>query len=193
MAADPQWLRTSLCEDLAAMDHARGRIPDVATIERIVDKDIEVWQAHERERKYVYAQAGEKRAEHGRHGIAKQKAKERDMRLDAKRHVKDEPRRVGCACGGSTCRACKLRLRIAALMAPVPLKDRVAVKYGEHYANCMYPAYAKEILSVWEWMKLAPRAQRLREKGELEAVVQRKLEDIADRSATAVIGMGPWR
>jgi hypothetical protein len=201
VAADPQWLRSSLAEDLAAFDRAHGRIPHTRSIERVVDEDIRRWQAVERERKATPPPAAPVKVEGDkRHDVAKRTAEGKQgehvgrMRFDARDAIADE-QRAPCACGGAACRRCKLRLRIAALMEPAPLTEHQRVPASESWKNAKHPSYAREVYRVWEWMTFNPRARRLREARpvELEREVTRKLEDIADRSSTAVIGLGPWR
>lgn len=75
-------------------------------------------------------------------------------------------------------------------MEPLPLEERRHVG-PEVWLNCRYPGWAREVIRTWQWMVFSPGAMLLREKKELERVVVRKLEDIADRS-TAVIGLGGW-
>lgn len=189
MAADPQWLRSTLCEDLADMDRAAGRVPDTRAIEAVVDEDIRLWAAQSREAKPVTAKP-QKQADDRQHEAAKRIANEREVEFRHNGPVQDEAPRKLCPCGGSACKHCKMRLRLAALMEPLPLKERKHLGPQMHH-NCRYPAFAKEIIDVWSWMTFAKRAKVHRKKGELEAVVMRKLEDICDRS-TAIIGLGPW-
>jgi hypothetical protein len=130
VAADPQWLRSSLAEDLAAFDRAHGRIPHTRSIERVVDEDIRRWQAVERERKATPPPAAPVKVEGDkRHDVAKRTAEGKQgehvgrMRFDARDAIADE-QRAPCACGGAACRRCKLRLRTA---HRAPARARVGV------------------------------------------------------------------
>lgn len=181
------WLRTTLCEDLADLERRRGRVPDTKAIERVIDEDIRRWSAENRERKFQYAPKVEKKPLDEQHDAAKRAAREKGLEFKAKA-AQDEIVNRTCQCGG-ICRHCKLRARLLVLLESLPMQERTPK--APAWQNCRRPEWARQVIGVWSWMTFHPNAKLLKKKGELERVVVRKLEDIADRS-NAIIGLGQW-
>lgn len=183
-----QWLRSTLCEDLADLSRANGQVPDTRAIEAKVDEDIRRWSRQQSEQKPRWSSPVDKKPDDERHQAAKHLAQERDFDLKVSK-AEDDVLPGACPCGG-VCHMCRLRQRLLVLMEPVPLAERIPKV--EMWKNAKRPAWAKEVLDAWAWMKFSKRARALKGKGELERVMLRKLEDIADRS-TAIPGLGGWR
>jgi len=187
LTASPSWLRTTLCEDLAEVQRRQGMVPDTVLIEKAVDEDIRRWSAENRERKFQYTPKIEKKADDERHEAAKRVAQDKDLSFSSK-PVTDDVLTAHCPCGG-VCKNCKLRARLLQLMEPLPVAERTPKV--EVWKNAKRPAWCREVLNVWTWMTFSKRAKVLKKKGELERVVLRKLEDIANRS-NSILGLGEW-
>ena len=185
MAADPQWLRSTLCEDLADFERKQGRLPDTRVIESVVNEDIRRWQADIREAKHVYKS---KRATDNTHDPARRVAEKKGVTFSHSAKVEDELIKPTCQCGG-ICRACKLRARMLQLIEPLPWQERKPKTPMSE--QCKYPKFASEVFALWAWMLMARNAKVARKKGELERIVYRRMTDIADRS-NSIIGLGEW-
>lgn len=180
------WLREALCEDYAEVDRQRGRLPNTKTIEWLADRDIENWQANEREKKHVWDRAPD-RSDEDRHQAAKEIAKKGGAKLRVTDNIGDSPITKECPCG-NVCKYCKMRARMLQLIEPLPPGERK--KDREAHLNCKYPGFAKEILDLWNWSKFSRRGQSMDPK-DRDKELLRKLENICDRSRS-VIGLGDW-
>ena len=203
MATDANWLRTSLCEDLAEIDRKAGRLPNVAAIEATIDHDIQQWAAMNREAKPA-PPAPEGPPERDPEACLGPAQAVADRRSSKNQHTKglraahggfvpDEIQEPPCQCGG-ICKQCKMRARLLAIMEPLPLKERMHVG-PLVWLNCRYPKFAEECIRVWQAIQrapgLSPKRQRYMSDEDLNAWAQRKLEDICDRSNT-LPGLGSW-
>jgi len=184
----PQWVRETLCEDLADIDRASGRLPDTRAIERVVEADITRAQASWREAK---PKLEPRKAEDNTHDAAKRAAASHGHEFAAKK-APDEPiRQHACKCGGGRCRHCKMFIRVAALLEQVPRAEQVAK--AEPWKNARHPAFARELIHLFMLPKMSRRAIdiKARDPKQWDRIVRRKIEDICDRS-NAIVGLGPW-
>lgn len=189
MPADPQWVRETLCEDLADLARQRGKLPDTRAIEETIDEDIRLFQAENRERKVgAPLPTAQERDPEERHSIAKSKAEDANARLGVTDNVGDEVLPAGCECGGH-CRLCKMRARMLQLIEPVPMAER-KLKV-EWWLNCRYPKYAKEVIEAYGRYKFSGQAIRGENKKQRNLAMVRRLEDICTRS-NSLIGLGEW-
>jgi len=203
MTADPQWLRSSLVEDLAGMVKASGEQVNMRAIEASVDEDIREWAAREREHppRPVSDAAPPPRDTDACLDVAQQRANQREakctktsqLRANCNGVVEDDIQEHECQCGGE-CKFCCMRQRILALMEPLPVKERWHVG-PELWLNCKYPAFAKEIIRNGQARLRAPGLSPMRQRGQsdkdMNAETIRRLEDICDRS-NSVPGLGRW-
>lgn len=212
----PQWVRETLCEDLAEMDRSAGRIPDTRTIEQVVDGDIRSFEGQERDKKKVdnkARKAAEMAAkEEERRALA---AENRAMGLTNDGLDKNDPagdlakkmgyklirvpvapqpkvsRRATCECGGWKCKTCKLYARIQELLKPEAASRPREQKYHYKVPGGHGMTYARMILD--ESLRRGQMRGEYRGQDALvcDAILRRRIEDIADRS-NAHPGLGNW-
>lgn len=185
----PQWVRETLCEDLADLARKAGKMPDSRRIEKIVDEDLRVFQAEERRKgtqnqKHVMPSSINVAPATTRDGLDKI-----DPAADlADRHgfllkrglapTMDERAPGRCLCG--VCKVCKLSDRIATLV-----QIRPGTKPAQR--DFMFRKYAEDVLyHWWHWRKFTGPYAQLEAK-DTNRAFWRAMENIADRS-TAELG-----
>jgi len=198
--AKPTWVRETLCEDLADIDRAAGRVPDTRAIERIVDNDLATYEAQLREQKAPtkYDTDGTLKTAEGYdyNDPAPDMARAAGAsfyRADGEateRKVRQAPTFSGnfCACNAAgTCKQCKLIARITLCLSHRGGRPRDTVERdGVEFTA---PALAKDVLRQYWAHKMGALQYRGKGSVDRDRIYARALEDIADRS-TAVFG--PW-
>ncbi len=179
----PQWVRTTLCEDLAIQERNQGRIPDGRAIEQHVDAEIEIFQKAERkkEESHTHHYPAKKQPKLNKDDPAADLAKQLGYKLI--RQPASKPKQsLACTCG--VCKVCAMMVRVRTLVATKPGTKGRAFDF-------IFPRFGTAIMNEFSDM---PRG-RGRYKGLSVANTHkayfRALEDICDRSNSA-IGLGGW-
>jgi len=184
----PQWVRETLCEDLANLARSHGDMPKTRVIEKIVDEDLRIFQQEERR----------KGTDHIKHEMPVNvgpKATTADG-LDKADPAGDLADRFGfmlkrgtapqfdprapdrCLCG--QCRVCKLSDRVATLC-----QLRPGTKPADR--DFLFKVYAEDIIyHWWHWRRFSgPYAQLTAQ--DTNRAFWRAMENIADKT-TGILG-----
>jgi hypothetical protein len=173
----PQWVRETLCEDVAIAQRNRGQVPDTRAIESQVAEDIRTWAAHEREAKRAPRKKAPKL---DKKNPAESLARDLGYELIKKPVGSPVPKRKRCMCNHASCKSCKLWSRIRTLLQLRP-------GYQARQMDFMFPAYAREIVQASRDCERRQRKFAGLNATDANRALLRAMQDIADRS-TAVLG-----
>ena len=177
----PEWVRTTLSEDLADAQRERGIQPETRKIDAVVAEDLRFFEAKKREGE-IKPPPGDEAKDRLREQIASRNVKRKvgDNTTYFHRPIAADDPELNTPTRPSdpTTRVAKMQLRLHALCQRDP-------ELG-HY---MYPAWAREIADEVYSHKLGVGPYRHVAQWEHAPMLQRRLENICDRS-NAIIGLG---
>lgn len=197
---DPHWVRDTLIEDLKFFSERAGVEPDLPSIERDVQKDLAEFQAREREKSLpkipgLDAPGGHK--EETDLGVYRRElqAQEDDTGHGVERWTTGLTKSAALA--RRIQELCRLHPDYRAKIAERRKQTfenyaRGKVGKAQFTAECfLYPAPASEIMSAHLQCKYGKGEFKFLSEVDRDRLLQRKLEDVADRS-TAIPGLGAW-
>lgn len=188
----PQWVRETLCEDLADVDRKRGRLPDSAAIERAVSGDIQAFQAQEREAK-PQRRPGNSKGKLTRDGLDKARpaqdlAAKLGYELYKRKPKRERPRQLTCICNGGRCKRCRLFIRINEL---VGLRPHTIGHKQTRKLDYKYPRFAPLIIEETTLCNMGLRQYQGITAQQRNRMLLRAMESFADQS-NGIPGLGAW-